>query len=70
LRDKKLLASFLTGYTRNADDAINVDRATYNIGRKMHMKLDGKSVAQYTRYGSEVQGTGSLITEKKHSEDQ
>lgn len=68
-RDKKLLVSFSTGYTSNADDTVNVDRAI-DIGRKMQMKLDGKSVTHTMEVKFKAQTLSSLrnipkINEKK-----
>ena len=35
-RDKKLLVSFSTGFTSNANDAVNAERAV-EVGREMQM---------------------------------
>jgi len=42
-REKKLVVSFSTGFTSNTDDTVNAERSD-EVGRKMQMKLDGKSV--------------------------
>ena len=39
-QDKKMLVSFSTGFTSNANDAVNAERAA-EIGREMQKKLDG-----------------------------
>jgi len=68
-REKKLLVSFSTGFTSNADDAVNAERA-FEGGREIHIKLDGKSVTSTMEVKFKVQALSSLrnlhkVNEKK-----
>ena len=68
-RDKKLLVSFSTGFTSNANDAVNAERAV-EVGREMQMKLDGKSVTSTMEVKFKARALSSLrnfprVNEKK-----
>jgi len=69
-RDKQLLVSFSTGFTSTADDAVNAERAA-EVGREMHVKLDGgQSVTSTMEVKFKVQALSSLrkvpkVNEKK-----
>ena len=58
-RDKSILVSFSTGFTSTADDADNAERAT-EVGRKMQIKLDGKSVTSTMNVKFKVKALSSL----------
>ena len=68
-RDKQLFVSFSTGFTSTAYGAVNAERAA-EVGREMHIKLDGQSVTSTMEMKFKVQALSSLrkipkVNEKK-----
>ena len=64
-----MLVSFSTGFTSTADDAVNAERMA-EVGQKMQINLDGKSVTSIMQVKFKIQALSLLrripkVNEKK-----